>query len=351
MADNFYLNVKSLMAPLMELLEPRTFLTSKFFPRAETYPTETVSVDIVRGERRTAAYVKPLAEGQIMARTGYVTREYTPPQLKPKIPTTSADMFIRMPGENVFDPISPEQRAAQLLAKDQKTLVDAIQRAVEIQASQALFTDTVTVWDDEGNALDSISFGRDASLIQNYAAVSGEGFAFDASGSDPIQFIREKKLAVSKLCGIVPDEMLLGQDALNAFLANEEVRRQLDLWRFSLGAVEADFRLQDMGVITYGFIEGVYIRSYAEWYKTPGTETGSTQVAMVPSKKVLLGSSKAQTQVAYGANVLEGRIFRNQYAPYQYTSKDPNVQWIQIYSRPLVIPNQTDAFYVGEVVA
>jgi hypothetical protein len=350
MAEHFLLSVKSMMAPLEELLAPRTFLVNRFFSQAESYPTETVTVDILRGERRTAAYVKPLAEGQVVAREGYKTNQYTPPQLKPKIPTFAADMFIRLPGENVMDPLSPEQRAAQLLTKDQKTLTDMIQRAEEIQASQALFDGEVTVWDEQGNELDLINFGRTASLDQDYATVASEGFAFDSSASDPIKFIRTKKLAVSKLCGLVPDEMILGTDALNAFLANSQVRAQLDLWRYNLGAIDPDFKFQDMGVITYGIVEGVAIRSYAEWYIKPG-ETVAQQREMVPAKKVLLASSKAQTQRAYGANVLDGRIYRMPYAPYQYSEKDPNVQWIQVYSRPLMVPNQIDAFYVGEVVA
>ena len=79
-----------------------TFLRDRFFSKVKTFPTKNVDIDIVKGNRKMAAFVHPMVGGEIVQNEGYETKSYAPPLINPATVTT-ADMFLqRLPGEDKF---------------------------------------------------------------------------------------------------------------------------------------------------------------------------------------------------------------------------------------------------------
>ena len=71
-----------------------TFLRDRFFSKVKTFPTKNVDIDIVKGNRKMAAFVHPMVGGEIVQNEGYETKSYAPPLINPATVTT-ADMFLQ----------------------------------------------------------------------------------------------------------------------------------------------------------------------------------------------------------------------------------------------------------------
>ena len=70
-----------------------TFFLDSFFTNVRTFSTKRVDIDIVKGDRRMAAFVHPRAGGQVLKGTGYQTESYAPPLINP-YDITTADMLM-----------------------------------------------------------------------------------------------------------------------------------------------------------------------------------------------------------------------------------------------------------------
>ena len=114
----------------------RSFLRDTFFSAVQTFPTKEVDLDIVKGDRKMAAFVHPAAGPQVIEMGGYETNSYKAPMLNPGILTTADDLMARMPGEDLYSGMKPAQRAAQRLIQEHKTLDDAITRREEWMCAQ-----------------------------------------------------------------------------------------------------------------------------------------------------------------------------------------------------------------------
>ena len=67
----------------------RTFLRDRFFSNVKTFSTERVDIDIVKGNRKMAAFVHPMVGGEIVQNEGYETKSYAPPLINPATVTTA----------------------------------------------------------------------------------------------------------------------------------------------------------------------------------------------------------------------------------------------------------------------
>ena len=93
----------------------RTFLRDRFFSNVKTFPTRRVDIDIVKGNRKMAAFIHPLVGGEIVQSEGYETKSYAPPLINPATISTADQYMERLPGEDLFSGLTPEDRAAEKL--------------------------------------------------------------------------------------------------------------------------------------------------------------------------------------------------------------------------------------------
>lgn len=59
-----------------------TFFRDTFFTNVKNYTTERVDIDLVKGDRRMAAFVHPRIGGKVLKSSGYKTENYAPPLVK-----------------------------------------------------------------------------------------------------------------------------------------------------------------------------------------------------------------------------------------------------------------------------
>ena len=105
-----------------------TFFLDSLFTNVKTFVTNRVDIDIVKGDRRMAAFVHPRAGGQVLKGTGYKTESYAPPLINPYNVTTADMLMERLPGETMYSGMTPADRAAQQIADEYRRLNDAVTR-------------------------------------------------------------------------------------------------------------------------------------------------------------------------------------------------------------------------------
>lgn len=335
---------RTMLRALEERRPPRRFLTNTFFGGPpEVSDNEYVDIDIIRNKRKLAPFVTPIAEGKLMERAGFSTKSFKPPYLKPKLVTTAADLLKRGFGENIYNPATPQQRAAKRLAQDLADLQDAIERRVEWMASSALFNGTIVVVGEGVNA--TINFGRSSS--HSVTLASGDRWS-QVSTATPVDDIRTWKGIVSQATGLVPNVMVIGSAVLPNFLANAQVQEILNRFSNQTATVKMDTSQLADGVTYVGQVEQVDIFTYDEWYLDTD---GVTELPMVPTDKILLGSTRARAVVHYGAilDLDAGGVAVVPWFPKSWRTPDPSAQWVLVQSAPLVVPHQIDAFLVADV--
>lgn len=339
------------MLPALEVVKkPKRFLRDTFFRNVRTFDTEAVDIDIIKDRRRVAPFVTHRQEGPAVDRRSFETRTYKPQALKPKMVTEAEDIMKRSPGEVLYSGgMTATERGAERLMQDLLELDEIISRREEVMCSQALFDDAVQITDVEGNKIVSdISFGRSASHTISDPTTDYSGY-WNQSGSDPIDDLRKWRRLVTQDSGVLGNIVLMGAKAVDAFLANADVREVLNLRRSSQADIQ--MRYDDMGVVYVGNIEGMEIFQYDEWYIDDWTDnTSPVEMPMIPDEKIIVGSTMARMDMLYGAIRHFDSLAAVPRFPYSWTENDPARRIVQLHSTPLPAPHQVDSTVVVDVI-
>jgi hypothetical protein len=348
-------DTRTMLEAIEQMKRPGRFLRDKFFPRVAFSDTDTVDVDIIKGKRRLAPYVNPLAEGKVVERLGYSTNTLKPGYIKPKMPTSAADLLKRRPGETIYQGgLSVEGRAAQQLGADLSELMDMIDRREEWNAAQALNSGsvTMTVKGESGDQSVLVDFQMSGT---HKITLSGTDLWTDTINANPLEKMASVASLIRKDSGVSPTDVVMGSEAAAAFINHPLVKDKLDLRSVDVGEIKPE-QLPD-GVSYVGRIKypGLFVDvwTYDEWYIDEST---ATETAMVPVSKIWMGSSRAQNTKLYAAiqdmEAIEGGITAAvSRFPKTWVTQDPSVRWLMVQSAALMALNQSDAFASVQVVA
>lgn len=335
------------MARALEQEPARSFIRDTFFSTRETAGAALLDVDIELGGRRMASFVSPRGEAPVADREGYSTNTYEPPTIGDKMVTTAEDLQRRSPGESIYEQASPEDRSARRLRLDLAKLDAMITRREEWMCVRALFDAEIPVIGEGVD--DTITLARPAG---NVIALPAEAERWTADTAPILVQLLTWRQVCSKASGWAPNVAVLGFDAAAALLANENVRELLVILP---GPAE---RAAAPGVTYLGHLKGTGLDLYFcdEWYVDPDD---GTQKAMIPSKRILLGSTQAYTAMRYAPiPVASGTdkasslvLVEGHRIPDSWAQKDPPAHWIKLSARPLPVPVQFGAFLVATVVA
>lgn len=327
---------RKMLAPLVVDTSPRTFLLKMFFPAMEEFATLTVDLDYVKKNRRKAAYVKRRSQGQVVDAPGFSTKTVTPPYLKPFIPTDADEVYRRAMGQPIYGGVNPLQKAAIKLTKDLMELDEMVTRTEEFQGSQALVSDSVEIHDEDGNeVVADIDYGRDPThTFTNVAADR-----WNNAASKPLLQLKNWKVQlIGKNGGVAADMVVMGSDAADAFLDNANVQAKLDNRQMFAG-VEISVIQKEFGVIYLGTYFGMDIYQYDEWYWD-----GTTNVEIMPAKKIIMGSTAGRGIRLYGAirhNTAGEQGLRR--FPWTYENDAGDMRFAQVHSAPQIFPANPDA--------
>lgn len=342
MAKDIYALPK-LLKVVGELPPPDEYILDTFFQTGESFDTEEVEIQTLKGSKPIAPYVSELQPGKVVLRTGFTAKQYKPALIKPSRNITVNDLKIRRAGDSLINPVSPEVRARQLLAKDIVELNDTITRRKVQQAAELIFTGKVT---QIGEGVSQV-IDYDFTNIVTVAA----GDKWDQATSDPIQWLAAQRKLIIDANAPTPDTVLADYDAAVALMRHEKILKLADNRAIDIGNINVS--LLPNGVTYHGYLRdvGMHVYSYSGTY----TNDEGQVVPFIPAGHVAILSSREKFSFHYGATVLmtaggEFEYFRGEVAAQSWTTVEPAQRWLQLLSRPLPVPYNVDGWVVAKVL-
>lgn len=322
----------------------RTFLRDRFFTNVKTFPTKRVDIDIVKGNRKMAAFIHPMVGGEIVQAEGYETKSYAPPLINPATISTADQLLERLPGEDMYSGKTPADRAAEKLIEEYNQLNDMTTRREEWMAAQVLTTGQLKV---KGKGVDEvIDFG----LTNKITLASTKKWG--ASAADIWGNLKDWKQQVSRNGFANANMVIMGKAAADAFMADATIKNLLDNRRIEIGAIKPEE--MEGGLTYYGHLNlpGVDIYGYDEVYLDD--ETGETK-PLIPDNVVLMIPSAASFMRAYGLctylddagawhRAETDRLLRT------YVEHRPDRRFIELQTHPLLIPDKIDSWFAATVL-
>lgn len=323
-----------------------TFLLDTFFKKVETSLTNKVDVDLKKGNRKLAPFVHRAKGGKIIENTGYKTKTYEPPLVAPSKLTTIPDILARSPGEMLYSPLSPAERAVKKMSEDFQELDEMITRREEYMAAQALVNGYINVVGDGLNEI--IDFG----LTNKETITASTRKWSDHENSTPLADLARYKKQVQIEGYVNADICILGSAALEHFLSNKQVKDLLDIKHMELAVIAPKELPNGVTYIGHSAKDNMSFYSYNEYYLDDFTDPGNpTTKPMIPANAVIVASSQANYKKVYSAVTIlseDGKKFmtvEGTRIPETYSERNPARQFLQLNSCPLPIPVEIDSWY------
>lgn len=343
MTDIF--DTRTMLEAVEEMVLPRRFLMNTFFnaARPETFGTETVDIDIVKGQRKMAPFVHPTLPGSVSQRSGFVTSTYKPPYIQPKRATRAELILKRGAGETPYSSRTALERAGEQLGKDLVDLDAEITRREEWMCAQALTTGRVRVVGEGVD--DTIDF-----LMEDTHKVTLATGRWNTVESDPIANMRQWRRLIARDSGRSANVAVFSGEAQDAFQGNESVLKQLNTRRIDMGLIRPE-ELPD-GVTYLGYLNdpGVDIYAYDEWY----VDDEGNEQPIIPAGGLILGSTSTRNAMLYGAiqdlDAIESGLVESARFPKSWVTKEPSARWLKLQSAALAGMLEPNAFLYAKVV-
>lgn len=350
-------DTRKLIKTQQALFPSRKFLRETFTRQGETFNTSKVDVQYRKGQRKVAPYVSPLLPGIIIERQPFRQDTYEPALIKPMRAITSIDIARTGFGETAYSEITPAQRAERLLALDQAELDDYITRREELMVAELIFSGKIT------------QIGSGVSQVLDFEFTNREVLAtaaqWNQDNSDPFLDLARWKRAVQRSSGVNVTRVLMSPDAAQAFIANAKVQAYLNNQggNFNVGGINPANEID--GATYFGSISfpganlqlWSYEDTYLEDFNPDGTLKETPEAReMVPAGTVALLPSGNPFEFLYGAITITNPATNGfdtialPRVPQSWVHIEPAQRFLQISSRPILIPDNVDGWYVAKVV-
>lgn len=346
-------DTRTMLEAVEQMKRPSTFLRDKFFPQAPAVDTETVDVDIIKGKRRMAPFVSPLAEGKPVEALGFSSSAIKPGYIKPKKPTTAEQLLHRSPGATIYQGNETiEQRAQKRLGQDLAELMDMIDRREEWMAAKALDAGAVTM-KIKGETTDKVVTVDFLMPASHKVTLAGVDLWSDTANSDPIAKLRAWAQVIRQDSGLSPDALILGTDAATAYMNHPKVQKFMDMRAVDAGEIRPAELPNGVSYVGRIKAPGLFVDvfTYDDWYVD---EDSGTEAPFVPVKKAWLGCTRAANKTLYAViqdvEAIEGGQAAVPRFPKSWVTKDPAVRWAMVQSAPLTALLQPDAFVSAQVL-
>jgi hypothetical protein len=315
-----------------QMKPPGNFFRSRFFAGPpELHDTAAIDIDIYKGQRKVAPYTRATNKSTPLARTPFQTGSFKIPYIKLNRTLAAAEVILnRSAGDTIYSEKTPAQLAAEQVAKDLFDIEEAIARAEELQAAQAIIDAKVII---KGFDVDAeIDLGRDPALSFVAPVLWG------AAGVDIHEQLRTWAALVYAKSGYVPNVMLGSPTALSAFFKDAGVRSILDNRRMEAGAIVTD--QEYAAARSYGSFAGFQIWEYYDLYLD---DADNTEKPFIPNDYIVLASSRMQTTPHYGVIQDFGSLIPTKRFAKTIVEEDPSAKVLIVQSAPAFINHTPDA--------
>lgn len=348
---------KQMIAKFEQTRAPDLALSSKFTVRpGNIADTEKVLIDIERYDEEVSPVVRALEGPTLNAADQFTSKEFIPPTINEGAAIDVGQLLKRLPGQTEYDATDVSWQAVLVrhMLRLMRLMGGKIGRNREWQASQILTTGIVQLTNENGDLTYEVDYKPKATHFPT------AGIAWD--GVTPTILADIESLAdVIRNDGLVDaNELWMGSDSFNAFVADPAVQAHYDNRRMNFGTIEP--RELGMGAKLQGTLSiGNYqfsIITYNGRGILPG-DPPTTKTKFLPVDKVVFLSDETRLDTVFGgiprvvpvdprfAGFLPDRVAvpgAVDMAPNIYATLNGKQTMFELESRPLLIPTQIDGY-------
>jgi len=328
---------------------------SGFFP-AVTTSDRLVSIEVERNRQLIAVDVQRGTDANMNTFNKYSEKIFEPPMYLEGFDFSSLDRYNVTFGErnnpSASDAINMINQASRKLI----ILKDKINRAIELQRSQALQTGIVTLKTGK-----DINFMRKAESLK---VLTGTDVWSDAASSplkdleNGCRFLREEGLSAGNVVNVI-----FGREAFSEFMNNQEIKTKADIRnidRITLGFPQFD---NTTGLSLHGQVSvfdfRVNIWTYSDFYEI----VGGVKKNYIDEKNVVMIAEDFEAKTSYaGIPAIMRDKAHSEYPEYiqqmeaefyinNYVDPTKKAHMFDIASAPLAIPVSIDRVYTAKVLA
>lgn len=347
------LSYVSLTQAINEIKSPNQFLKRTIFGNHDPRPTETLELSVFVRGRQVAPFVRRGGQAIELAKGSERFYNVSCPNIRIKMHLDPNELvFERRPGVSILPGSSAEIVSAgeAYIARQQQTMADAITEAEEYLSALALrgaISYSVTLPGGEQPEVFTVTLPRSGSH-----SITLSDFWDTVNGIPSADIFTVKKL-LSDDVGLGLTDAILGSEAADAFMSNEEVRGVLDIRNVSAGSLDLTQQFSEDGVIFLGVFCGCRMWGYLRSTTLPSGS--SADLIRAKYAEFLSISPAAQNVLYYGAiadlQAGPGGLFQGERFSKSWEEQDPSVRWLLSHSRPLPIPRRPDSMVSMKVVS
>lgn len=346
---------KVMLAGYRARRRPTMFLTGMFQAPAENFHnSEEVEIDIMRSEEDISIAITDLSTGaRLNSEDDFTNKSFKPPIHKEKGAIPAHKLIKREFGQNPFESVDFQANAIARGTRLVTKMGDKIVRAMEQQSSQVLQTGTVTLIDENGNAVYTIDYKPKTAHFPTASV------AWTSASSTKLKDIEDLANVIRSNGLEDPDMLVMGERAFELFVADEDVKSKLDLRRGEMGRIVPMDKIGNGGIYRGTVDIGNYkydIYTYAGRYKHPQTGASTKYIA---DDKVVIRSSMGRLDATFGGIPTIDKDTRVPAALFTrlqdttgvmdlqtkgWITDDGETLFVQAGTRPLMIPTAIDTF-------
>lgn len=342
---------RTMLAAIEVIPTNESFLIDTFCGASETFPTESIDIDFVKGKKRMAPFVAKYKNGLQVERNVIATKNYIPEKIQPMRPLTVETLERRLAGEAINSNRTPAEREAEILAKDLRELKDMNLRRREWMIAQSLFNGKyIAKVHSDSKTYDEVEFDYGHTIKATISTANLKWTPANAATSKPIDDLKLIAEKIGASTGKRPTVVIMGKDALAGFLASNQVKEYFDIHRYDFGQIQPSIvseQVQYIGRLLYPNVE---IYEYSEAYID---EESGELTSFVPANKVLI-ASKGIFSFKYGAVTQQENgkkvTYEGEDIPKYDAVDHEEVTWIKLTSKPVPVPYDVDAWGVIEAL-
>lgn len=270
---------------------------STFFrtPPKNFHRSEKVEIDVLRGEPRLAIPVPSVSSDPRRHESSkYVNKGFTPPVYDLQASLSAFSGLKRRPGRDPFEDPDFLADVAEEAMREARELEMMIRRSVEYQCARVFQAGAFTLVDETGATIYTIDFEAKTTHL----ATVGTTWALDGLTGAPLDDLAALAAVVRRDGKKNPDTLIFGTSAAQRFLANTQVRAQLDNRRMEIGLIQPAARA---GATSMGFIWiGQYrfeLWTYDDEYIDPVT---GNSTPYIDTDNVVMLSSGGRLDLTFG---------------------------------------------------
>jgi len=330
----------------------KTFLQDMFFKQRFMSKTENIDLDEVSENRIMAPFSAIDGAGKTITRPGFNARSYTPPALKPRQNMKQLDLLQRLPGEAIYDGMTPEQRETQLVQQDMLRMHNAIMRRREWMCAQTMFGGQVVMEGDDYKATLDFALTNKETLLTT--ALWGA-----PTTAVPLTDIERWMLAVLAETGVMPNKCIMATDVAQKFMLCDQVKAENAKFQNVLLKIDPTPLADYPGAVSLGWYKTptgylVEIITYTEYWETVAANGTVTRYPMIPAGQLVLANPDNSFIMAFGAytdmSTQPAVTYQVEEFPRQWYDGDTNIRWMELVARPLPAPTLTNGWYWATVL-